>query len=391
MKGLDAKYMKERLLKDLQRLRSPQGYLGAGIPHYKTLFGRDALISAWQLLVFDPTIAKNTLRELAQRQGKIVHHRREEEPGKILHEYRTPSDAKNFVHENIHFRYWSFPYYGSVESTMLFVILAEEYLTQTADTNTLQVLWPSIKKALSWIETYGDKDRDGLIEYQRSNPHGLYQQGWRDSPQNLMRISLPTALVETQGYAYLAYRKGAELAKFFNEEDLARHFLAKARHLKREFNKRFWHTNAFLLALDGNKNPNHSSCSNQGHLLFTGIIADRKKERKLVARLFESDLWTPYGIRTLSSQDRYFNPRSYHMGSVWPHDNWIISFGLKQQGYQKEAEAVKEALLRAYRALGSPVEFYGVVNGRIVRLRRACTIQAWTVGALLNLVHGDEP
>lgn len=382
-----SKNVERRLLKDLEKLRSPQGYLWGGIPHYKTLFGRDALYAGLMLLDYDSSIARAALQELAKYQGKKIDLKSEEEPGKILHEYRTPADIKKFLFENIHFKYWKFPYYGSVESTMFFIILAEEYFKKTKDKKFIKALWPNIKRGLLWMEKYGDKDADEFIEFKRLNPHGLFHQGWRDSPSNIMRLSLPTALVQTQGYAYMAYQSGGRLAKFFNDKALAVHFSKKARDLKKRFNKEFWRKGMYILALDGDKKPNYSACSDQGHLLMSGIIDSRVKEKKLVQRLFKSDLWTPYGIRTLSINDPYFNARSYIIGSVWFHDNWFIFYGLKMRGYKKEAQKIKVALLRAYQELGSPYEHYAVEEGHILRLPRADKIHACSVAALLNLVQ----
>lgn len=389
--GHELKTIKRHLLRDVRRLTSPEGYLWAGYPHFKTLFGRDTLISAWQLLKYDPGIAKATLVNLAKYQGKRVNHKKEEEPGKILHEHRSPSEIRRWRKKFEHFNYWGFPYYGSADSTLWFIIVACDYLKYTNDSTTIKKLWPNIKKAIEWTYKYGDADGDGFIEYERKNPAGLYHQGWRDSPENHLKIKSPVALVEIQGYAYRALEVGSELATLEGESHLARELNRRAQNLKQKFDSVFWDGSRYILALDKHKKKDKSSSSNQGHLLFTGIIPSRKKEQKLIRRLFSPDMWTPYGIRTLSSKDKHFNEHSYHLGSVWPHDNWIIYKGLKDHGYNAQVQKIKQALLNAFVEIGYLPEFYIVKNNKIARpyLRRACHPQAWATAALLEMIADD--
>src|SRR5205809_782918 len=285
-----------RLLEDLDRLRSPEGYLYAGSPRYHTLFGRDALISGWQTLARDPSIARATLHTLAELQGKQTNALREEEAGKILHEHRSdPASQAELSH-------WGFPYFGSVDSTPLFLILAGRYLRRTGDTAFLHDLWPNLTAAF-WVQSKG-----------------------------------------------------------------------------------------FALGLDGAGLPRNVPTSNPGHLLFTGILrADRISP--LVDRLFEEDLWTPFGIRTHSASAPDFDPFGYHTGSVWPHDNWLIAEGLRATGHRDEANRVRGALLRAYERLGRIPEFYAVVDDEIVDLvdpangsARANPLQAWAIAGLLELL-----
>lgn len=382
--------IKAGVARDIKTLTSPQGYLWAGYPHYKTLFGRDALISAWQMLEINPRIAKDTLTILARFQGKLLNPRREEEPGKILHEYRTPGQVKKLAKRNPHFAHWGFPYYGSIDSTLLFIILAALYTNKTRDRAFLQTMWPHLKQALEWIGDFGDEDHDAFIEYRRKNPHGLYHQGWRDSIYNTLNITAPVALVEVQGYAYRAYQEGAALAKLVKEEGYARTLSTRAKTLKEKFAIAFWmkQQGFYAFALDKHKKKNRSVTSSQGHLLFTGIIDEKQKERKLVSRLFKPDLWTPYGIRTLSTGDRWFSWRSYHMGSIWPHDNWIIYIGLKMCGYEKEAEKIKRAIIRAHTELERIPEYYSVdlATQKLHYQKQSCYPQAWASGALLNMI-----
>lgn len=392
MKGskerIEFEKIKRNLEDDIKKLTSPEGYLWAGYPHFKTLFGRDSLISAWQLLGYDPRIAKATLSTLARYQGKRVHQKREEEPGKILHEHRTSREIRAWRHKFAHFNHWGFPYYGSADSTLLFVILAHEYKTYANDTKTVKRFWPHVKRALAWIWTFGDPDGDGFIEYERKNPWGLYHQGWRDSTENHLRVEAPVALVEIQGYAYLALALGSRLAESFGEKMFAARLRGRAERLKKKFNGVFWNRDHFIFALDKYKKRNDSIASNQGHLLFTGIVSSREKEKKLIKRLFARDMWTPYGIRTLATSDPHFNPLSYHLGSVWPHDNWIIYKGLRDRGYSNDAKKITRALLRAFREIGYLPEYYIVKDNKIAKpyLRRACHPQAWTSGALLNML-----
>jgi len=190
--------IKNKLRRDVEKLRSPYGYLNAGYPRYYTLFGRDSIISAWQMLKIDPSIAQATLQILSKYQGKTVDPKSEEEPGKILHEHRF--DPK----EQAELPKWKFPYYGSIDSTPLYIFLAAEYLKTTNNTAFISKIWKNIQAAFKWIINYGDKDGDSYIEYQRMNPYGLFHQGWRDGIEDHLKIKPPVAIVEVQGYVYAA-------------------------------------------------------------------------------------------------------------------------------------------------------------------------------------------
>jgi glycogen debranching enzyme len=383
--------IKRRLLRDIEKLKTSEGYLNAGYPNYNTLFGRDSLISAWQMLPIEPSIARATLKILARYQGENVNPKAEEEPGKILHEYRFDPEKQAKLPK------WDFPYYGSVDSTPLFIVLAGKYFQKTTDYGFLSEHWDNITAAFRWIISYGDMDGDGFVEYERKNPYGLFHQAWRDSVENHLRIKPPVAIVEVQGYVYAAYQSLITLARSLGQDDISKEATLRARVLKKRFNENFWMEKEgyFALALNGEKRQRKAISSNPGHLLFTGIVKENKI-KPLVLRFFQSDLWTRYGIRNHSTKEPDFDPYSYHLGSVWPHDNWIIYKGLKALGFHREAKRIKDALLRAYKELGKIPELYGVVNNEIIDFSSsqhedvsANPIQAWASAGLLEMIWND--
>lgn len=377
------KFLERKILFELKKLKDRKGFLKAGFPHFKRLFGRDSLISAWQLLEKNPGIAKATLEILSQLQGKIINDEKEEEPGKIIHE----TDLKKNWHPQ---GYFPFPYYGSVDSTPLFLILFSFYWQKTKDEKFLNLHWENILRAITWIEEYGDKDKDLFLEYQRKNPNGLFHQGWKDSFFNHLNIEPPVAIVEVQGYQYLALKEISKITRQKNNFDLANKLNERAEKLKEQFNKKFWMEDKqyFCLALNGKKEQRKAITSNPGHLLFTGIVAE-DKIKPLVERIFKEDLFTEYGIRTHSQLEPDFDPFKYHLGSIWPHDNWIIAQGLKKLGYEKEYQKIKNAILKAYKELGFLPEYYIVKQGKITidgLLKKPCYPQAWASGALFNFI-----
>ncbi len=371
---------RKKLKGELSELKDILGYLRAGKPSYNRLFGRDSLISAWQLLDWNPNICKATLEELSRLQGKVINDEREEEPGKIIHE---TSAAKEKGLEG-HFPY---PYYGSVDSTPLFLIVFSFYLKKTNDKKFMERHWQNILMALNWMEEHGDKDKDLFLEYERKNPTGLFHQGWKDGFEDHLKINPPVAIVEAQGYQYLALQEIANLADIKKDWDLSDRLRERARKLKEEFNEKFWmeDLNYFALALDGQKQQRKAITSNPGHLLFCNI-ANRDKADLVLKRLFAKDLWTEYGIRTHSVLEPDFDPDSYHLGSVWPHDNWIIAQGLKRLGYIKEYQKIKNAILSAFHKLGFLPEYYCVKNGEIYCPETSNYPQAWSTGALMNFL-----
>ena len=373
---------KRKILAEIKLLKDRKGFLKAGLPRFNRLFGRDALISAWQLLGNSPGICQATLEILSQYQGKVFNTEREEEPGKILHE----TDLGKNRHPK---SYLPFPYYGSIDSTPLFLVIFSFYFEETRNIKFLNRHWENILKALNWLEECGNKDKDLFVEYQRKNEKGLFHQGWKDGFEDHLKIEPPVAIAEIQGYQHLALREVAYLAEIKKDWDLVDKLEERAWELKKKFNQDFWMApkNYFALALDGKKQQRKAITSNSGHLLFTGVLRDEKIDF-VVKRLFQDDLWTPFGIRTHSTLEPDFDPKSYHLGSIWPHDNWIIAQGLKKLGYEKEYQKIKKAILLAYERLGFLPEFYGVVNGEITleMKKTPCYPQAWSSGALFNFL-----
>lgn len=358
------------------------GYIRAGLPRFNALFGRDSCIVSWQLINYDPSIARRTIEILARLQGKKIDDKSEEEPGKIVHEWHpNPAEYKTLQ--------WPLPYYGSVDSTPLFIYLCGLYYEKTVDTEWLTEYWPHILAALEWCEKYGDIDGDALLEYERKNPAGLMHQGWKDSRMNHLNISPPVELIEVQGYYYAALREAAELALMLKDTKLARRLKTRSEKVKKNCLKKFWLADqSFFASVFAESNfADKRVMSNPGHLLFTGILDEcDDKIKKTVGRLFQGDMWTSYGIRTHAESNPDFNPTSYHLGSIWPHDNWIIAQGLKKYGYEKEYQKIKQGLLKVYNELDEIPELYAVVDHKIEKIPVACSPQAWASGALLNFI-----
>ena len=389
---MDIPEIRCRLLEDIEELKTLEGYLNAGYPGYNTLFGRDSLISAWQMLKIDPSVARATLRILAKYQGEGLNPRAEEEPGRILHEYRFDRRRQEELPE------WDFPYYGSVDSTPLFIILVGKYFQETGDRTFLLEVWDNVLAAFNWVTDYGDTDGDGFVEYRRKNRYGLFHQGWRDGFEDHLNIKPPVAIVEAQGYVYAAYENIVGLARDLDQNGVCKEASARAQALKRKFNRDFWMEKEgyYALALDADKEQRRAISSNPSHLLFTGIVAE-EKVRPLVSRLFRSDLWTPYGMRSHSSEEPDFSPDRSHRGAVWPHDNWIAYEGLRSLGLDNYANRIKRALLNAYAELGKIPEFYAVEGDEVVDLSEptprgvsANPLQAWASAGLLDMIWNDQ-
>lgn len=370
--------VRRQLLGEIQTLKDRKGFLRAGISKYNRLFGRDSLIVAWQLLDWNAGICKATLEILSQLQGKIFNDEKEEEPGKIIHE----TDLQESWHPD---GLYPFPYYGSVDSTPLFLILFAWYFKRTKDRKFLQGHWEHILMALHWMEESSNEDY--FLEYKRKNPKGNFHQGWKDGFKNHLNITPPVAIVEAQGYQYLALKEVASLAEIQRDVDLKEKLEERAAKVKEEFNKKFWmeEKSYFALGLNRAKKQRKAITSNPAHCLFTGIIHE-EKVKNVVKRLFEDDMWTPFGIRTHSADEPDFDPQSYHIGSIWPHDNWIIAQGLKKQGFAEEYQKIRRALFLAHRELGFLPEHYGVIDGNIISIPGASYPQAWATGALFNFL-----
>jgi glycogen debranching enzyme len=376
------------------RMPEPAGTaVAAGVPWFAALFGRDSLLSSYETLLLDPELARGTLRVLASYQGEEKNDERDEDPGKILHERR--SGEMTATNEVAFGRS-----YGSVDSTPLFLIVAHEYYRWTGDTALLYELKPAIKAATNWILEYGDLDEDGLIEYCRRNPKGLFNQGWKDSGDANRhadgRIAQPpVALVEVQGYCARALAASAEMMRIVGLEEYANRASARAKGLRRLIEERFWLDDRgyYAMALDRDKNPLRVDSSNPGHLLFAGVISS-DRAWQVSRRLLSNGLFSGWGIRTLSSAERYYNPMSYHCGSVWPHDNAIIGYGMARYGLYNAASEVFQALYDAalrFRDYRLPELFCGVertAKGEPVHYPVSCSPQAWAAGAPFLLLTG---
>jgi glycogen debranching enzyme len=366
--------------------------LGAGLPWFLTLFGRDTLITALQGVAFGPAFARGAIIAMATLQGKERNDFRDEEPGKILHEFRAGELTQLGIKPHN-------PYYGTADATQLWLILASEYWRWTGDSDLIRTIRPNIRAALDWIDAYGDRDDDGYIEYQTRSPQGLGNQCWRDSWAGVQFADgtipvLPIATCELQGYTYDAKQRIAELADGpLEAPDLARRLRREADDLKTRFNNDFWvdaRGGYFAIGLDGDKKKIDSLTSNIGHLLWSGIVTPEKA--KIVRDQLMSDaLFSGWGIRTLSTMDAGFNPIGYHLGTVWPHDTSIVAAGLARYGYRDDANKLALALLDAAATTGYrlPEAFSGYprsFSSFPIPYPTACSPQAWATGAPLLLL-----
>jgi glycogen debranching enzyme len=387
-----------RSLIDLAALRfstgvSPGELPAAGLPWFMAVFGRDSLITSYQALTFAPELAASTLRALALLQGRRDDAFRDEEPGKILHEIRL-GEMTAFEDRP------QSPYYGAADSTMLFLIVLEEYERWTGDRALARELEREARAAVAWIDNYGDRDKDGYVEYERRNPKtGLDNQCWKDSWDSIAFhdgtiAPTPRATCELQGYVYDAKRRVARLAReVWGDPAWGDKLEREAAELKRRFNKDFWipERGFFALALDGKKRKVDSLTSNIGHLLWSGI-ADDDKADSCVKHLMSDELFSGWGIRTMASSEGSYNPIGYHVGTVWPHDSAFAAWGLRRYGHRAEAARICRAMLEAAELFHGrlPEAFGGYARSEThypVEYPTACSPQAWATGAPLLLMR----
>ena len=356
------------------------------------LFGRDCLITSLQTLAFWSGTAAATLRLLADHQGRQVTDWRDEQPGKILHELRVGELARmNRIPHT--------PYYGTIDATPLFLILMSRYASWTGDLSLFHELRIAVERALHWIDKYGDVAGDGYVSYVGNRNKGLINQGWKDASDALVTedgrfAEPPIALVEVQGYVYMAKMEIADLYDRIGDHEHATRLRAEARALRARFNHDFWieAEGCYAMALEAGRHPCRVMSSNPGQALWTGIVEEDKAGR-VVHRLMRPDLFNGWGIRTLSCKERRYNPMGYHLGTVWPHDNSLIAAGFRRYGYDEPAARIFVGLLEAameFEDYRLPELFTGFGRedyGQPVRYPVACHPQAWAAGSIPYLVE----
>lgn len=369
-------------------------YPYAGVPWYSTAFGRDGIITAMQMLWVAPHLARSVLQFLADTQATTIDPVNDAEPGKIFHETRLGEMAAT---GEIPFGM----YYGSVDATPLFVMLAGHYAAATGDMEFIETIWPNIKAALDWVEQYGDLDGDGFVEYKRKNDAGLINQGWKDSFDSVFhedgtQAEPPIAICEMQAYVYAARIAAARLADLLGHSHIARNLRHAAHLLQEKFEERFWddELETYVLALDGEKRPCRVPSSNAGHVLFSGIASEERAE-KVVRTLMAPASFSGWGIRTIAAGAERYNPMSYHNGSVWPHDNALIAAGFARYGHQEAAAEVLTGMFNASIFVDLhrlPELFCGFPKrpGEGPTLYPvACSPQAWAAGTVFMLLQAS--
>ena len=361
-------------------------YISAGVPWFATLFGRDSLISAFQALAFRPQIAVEILEVLAAYQATEDDPARDAEPGKILHELRTGEMARSGELPHT-------PYYGSVDSTPLWLIVFGATFDWTGDRGMVDRLWPNALAALEWIDRYGDRDGDGFVEYERRSQRGLLNQGWKDSSdairdRNGHEAAPPIALAEVQGYVYDAKRRMARLAAIRGETDLAIRLDAEADQLATRFEGAFWMEDRryYAMALDRDKKPADAIASNAGQCLWSGIVTP-DRARDVVDRILRPSMFSGWGVRTFAADQPGYNPIGYHTGTVWPHDTSLIAAGFKRYGFDDATNRLVGQMMEAAQGFPDyrlPELFCGFDRTDAhtpVPYPVACSPQAWAAGS----------
>lgn len=367
-------------------------YPYAGVPWYSTPFGRDGIITAYMSLLINPDIAKGVLQYLARTQATEHNDFQDAEPGKILHEKRGGEMAEL---GEVPFK----RYYGTIDATPLFVSLAWAYYERTADLETIRSIWPNIEKAVEWMDSYGDLDGDGYLEYKVKSEKGLTNQGWKDSVDSVSHedgrlAASPIALCEVQGYAYDAKLSAAKLARLLEKEEYAENLQEQAERLKENFARDFWdeEKQVFVLALDGHKKPCRVISSNAGHALFSGIAKPEHAE-KIARVMLGKSMFSGWGIRTLATDAKRYNPMSYHNGSVWPHDTAMVACGLAYYGFKKEVNKITDGIFATAMTVKLdrlPELFCGFERKKgeaPTAYPVACSPQAWAVASAFALVQ----
>lgn len=384
----------KRSLQDLHMLRTAlddSRYIAAGVPWFVALFGRDSLITALETLAFDPRIARDTLRLLARYQGKTVDHYRDEEPGKVLHELRVGELAR--LNEIPHT-----PYYGSADATPLFLMLLSRYVGWTGDLGLFDTLKTPVELALAWMREYGDGNRDGYIEYTGRASHGLINQGWKDSGDAIVNedgtlARPPIALIEVQAYAYAARIGIAGLYRRIGDAKRSDELLSEAAALRERFERDYWlpEKRCYALALQAGGAPVTVLSSNPGHALLAGIVAPHRA-RRMAELLMSEEMFSGWGVRTLATSERRYNPIGYHLGTVWPHDNALIAAGFREYGFDEQLLRIAKGIIEAtmhFQHHRLPEVFAGFSREEYdvpVRYPSACHPQAWAAGAVPSLI-----
>ena len=384
----------ERAISDLRMLLTCENgilYPYAGIPWFNAPFGRDGLITALEMLWFNPRIGHSVLSYLAKEQSESINIDQDAEPGKILHEVRmgemTNTGELPFSR-----------YYGSADATPLFVILAGYYFKRTGDLDFIGSVWPHIERAIHWIDRYGDADQDGFVEYKKKSEHGLENQGWKDSRDAVFHedgtiAEAPVAMCEIQGYVYAAKKEAAFLAEHLGYRQKSFFFREEAEKLREKFELTFWDDkmNSYILALDSKKRPCRVKGSNMGHCLFAGISSS-ERAYKIAELLMNEHFFSGWGIRTLAADQIRYNPMSYHNGSIWPHDNALIAEGFSRYGFNRYASAILDAFfhMSQFTELNRFPELYCGFRKRAHQgptlYPVACSPQAWSAASIFLLL-----